>query len=387
MKTGTAKRPHVQVKLDQRLPRSPPSEFRIFPAGEWESSKGTFLFDEQSGALVLDEWRTRGLKLTFDYEHAALEPAGEIAEGAPNAGNFDLELRGGELWAVNIHWTDRAADYLRAGEYLYFSPAFAHDADGRVTRLVNIALTNLPATFGQEPLVAASERTKHMDEAALKKLTDSMTNLSECLTKHGEALQAHAEKMAEFGKPAGDDKGKGGDGGGTAAGDKGDDDGDGDEEKKATKALREKLAALTGKANVSEALGALSAMKEAAAKLSDAQGELAKLKAEKVEAEVVALVDGAIRDGKMTPAQKAQFLEIGKKDLAFLKGYVASAPKITGGTKPVQEPQDGKGGAADPVASLSDVERESARQLGVTAEAFAANKARRLKDGTIPATT
>ncbi len=365
------------AKLDQRLPRTPPEAFRVFPAGEWESSKGTFLFDDEAAELVLEEWTKRGLKLTFDYEHAALEEAGAIAEGAPNAGNFDLELRGGELWAVNIRWTDRAAGYLRAGEYLYFSPAFAHDADGRVTRLVNIALTNLPATFGQEPLVAASERTKTMDPETLKKLTDSMTNLSECLSKHGEALAKHGELFAkkDAGEGGGADDGKGDEPTKNAD--------DPEEEKKETKQLREKLAALTGKSSVGEALGVLSGMKESAAKLSQVQGELATLKAAQLETEVVALVDGAIREGKITPAQRGTFLEQGKKDLAFLKGYVATAPKITGGTKPVQEPTEKQGEGEE---SLSDVEKESARQMGVSLKDFAATKARRLKDGSHPAT-
>jgi phage I-like protein len=237
----------------------------------------------------------------------------EIAEGAPNAGNFDLELRPDGLWATNIHWTPRAEGYLRAGEYLYFSPAFAHDADGRVTRLVNIALTNLPATFGQEPLVAASERTKVMGEEALKKLTDSMANLAECLTKHGDALAKHGELLSKQGGGGG----TGDDGKAEEPAKNADEPDKDDEEKKdeaaKNKALRDRVVALTGKASLGEAMGVLSGMKDAAAKLSQVQGELEGLKSKALEAEVMALVDGAIRDGKITPRRRASSSTRGRR--------------------------------------------------------------------------
>lgn len=143
------------VRLTEQLPASLPTEFRIFPRGTFSTTKGEFTFDDASAKSVLAAWRDHGIELSLDYEHAALEDSGEIAGGAPAAGWYGLEVRDGQLWAVNVRWTPRAAEYLGNREYRYISPAFTTDAKGRVTRLINVALTNLPATDDLPALVAA----------------------------------------------------------------------------------------------------------------------------------------------------------------------------------------------------------------------------------------
>ncbi len=144
------------IRLTEQLPgTTPPTEFRIFPRGEFSTTKGNFVFDAASAKSVLAHWKEHGIGLSLDYEHASLEDAGQIASGAPAAGWYDLEVRDGELWAVNVRWTPRAAEYLKDREYRYYSPAFATDGKGHVTRLINVALTNLPATDDLPALVAA----------------------------------------------------------------------------------------------------------------------------------------------------------------------------------------------------------------------------------------
>jgi len=130
----------------------PLREFRIFPFGRVETTKGTFLFDEEAARRVMRAWMEYGNRLSIDYEHQALEP---VSNGpVPAAGWFDLEVREDGLWAVNVEWTPRAMELLRNREYRYFSPAFYVDEDGRIVELINLALTNLPATKRMEPLVA-----------------------------------------------------------------------------------------------------------------------------------------------------------------------------------------------------------------------------------------
>ena len=130
----------------------PPREFRIFPFGRVETTKGVFLFDQEAARRVMQAWRDYGNRLSIDYEHQALEP---VANGpVPAAGWFDLEVREDGLWAVNVEWTPRAAELLRNREYRYFSPAFYVDEEGRIVELINLALTNIPATKRMEPLVA-----------------------------------------------------------------------------------------------------------------------------------------------------------------------------------------------------------------------------------------
>lgn len=153
---------HLRVALDlgaEGAPRVPPAAFRIFAAGAVTTTKGVFLFDAKAGADVLAAAADWGNDFPVDYCHAMLDycPADPAAAGAA-AGWFRPELRDGELWAVDVRWTERAAAYLRAGEYRYISPAFRASEGGRVESLTNVALTNLPATKNLPALVGADQR-------------------------------------------------------------------------------------------------------------------------------------------------------------------------------------------------------------------------------------
>jgi phage I-like protein len=135
----------------------PPTEFRIFTAGDVETTKGKFLFDDEAAASVLAEYEAHGIDLMIDYDHASLASVSlDPATAGKAAGWFNLEVRDGELWAVNVRWTKPAADALRAKEWRFMSPAFGTDEDGRITSVLNVAITNLPATRKLEPLMAAS---------------------------------------------------------------------------------------------------------------------------------------------------------------------------------------------------------------------------------------
>jgi phage I-like protein len=134
--------------------RQPPSAFRVFAAGLNRSDKGDFLFDEQAAAAVMEAFRQKAIDISIDYDH---QSTATPQVSAPAAGWCRLELRAGALWATSVRWTPRAQAALDAGEYRYFSPLFNFDEDtGRITKLINIALTNTPALHELRPLVAAS---------------------------------------------------------------------------------------------------------------------------------------------------------------------------------------------------------------------------------------
>ncbi len=135
----------------------PPTEFRIFTAGQVETTKGTFTFDSDSATSVMAEYAKHGIDLMIDYDHASLASMSiDPAQAGKAAGWFNLEVRNGELWAVNVRWTPPAADALRRKEWRFMSPAFGTDESGHVTDLLNVAITNLPATRKLQPLMAAS---------------------------------------------------------------------------------------------------------------------------------------------------------------------------------------------------------------------------------------
>jgi len=157
-----------------------PTEFRIFTAGTVETTKGSFVFDADSIASVMAEYKAHGIDLMVDYAHASIDAcdARDPAEAGKAAGWFNLEVRDGELWAVNVRWSTAAAAALAGKEWRFMSPAFAVK-DGRIVSLLNVALTNIPATRKLEPLVAAARDLRTLSTGPA--FTDVSRALSEAL--------------------------------------------------------------------------------------------------------------------------------------------------------------------------------------------------------------
>ncbi len=133
-----------------------PSEFLVFRKGPNPSSKGTAIFDDAAARSVLAKYRAQNTDLIVDLEHESLGPAVR-ADSRDARGWFKLELRAGALYAVGVKWTEDGARRLRTKSQRYTSPAFYQDPETfRILELVNIGLVAMPATFGAQPLVAAS---------------------------------------------------------------------------------------------------------------------------------------------------------------------------------------------------------------------------------------
>jgi hypothetical protein len=137
----------VQLDTSGRKPTAP-TEIRIFPKGEISTKKGTFIYDSIAERIVKKLSKDWGNEHHFDYEHAAL-----LGGPSPAAGWYRLDSREDGLYAVNIRWTERAEKFLTSKEYKYLSPAFIVDKDKRIVELLNVALTNLPATNNAQPIM------------------------------------------------------------------------------------------------------------------------------------------------------------------------------------------------------------------------------------------
>jgi phage I-like protein len=147
----------------------PPTEFRIFRAGANTSDKGTFIFDDDAAEAVMSAYAKKASTLTMDYEHQAL--ADPPIEAPASCYSWTPEVRNGELWATNVKWTPRASGLIAAREYTRFSPAFFHDPKTmRVQKILNVALTNVEALDGIEPLMAASATSPTGDRPMAKKM-------------------------------------------------------------------------------------------------------------------------------------------------------------------------------------------------------------------------
>ncbi len=164
------------VALASTLPSDKlPTEFQIFEAGTVSTTKGDFIFDAAAAKSVMDEYQLHGTELFCDFDHASLaaSPTDPALSGRA-AGWFGLELRDGALWAVGVKWTPAAAEALANKEFRYQSPAFT-ETDGHITSLLNVALTNLPATRNLTPLVAASKKEQEtMDSQLVTQALDAL---------------------------------------------------------------------------------------------------------------------------------------------------------------------------------------------------------------------
>jgi hypothetical protein len=238
-----------------------PTEFRLFKAGWNETEKGAFMFDAAAAASVMAAYRAWGIDLAIDLEHQMLSPDAQPDPTARDArGWAKLELRpDGSLWAVNVRWTEDGAERLTQKRQRYVSPAFEIDPKTkRVTKIINVAITALPATHHTPALIAADARGC-MDPNLVKEALDALVagDAEKCMEilKGAIAAAASAEAPAEepsaeappaemSEKPAPDQQPADGQPAPSAD----------DEEKKAQAAASARLVRLTAKSSLGDAL-------------------------------------------------------------------------------------------------------------------------------------
>lgn len=175
---------------------TPPTEFLIFKAGVNDSQKGSALFDDLAAKLVMASYKRWGIDLAIDLEHGMLDVAPGAAD--PTArdarGWCKLEVRNGELWAVQVKWTPDGIARLTNKTQRYISPCFDRDVKTkRVIEMFNVALTAIPATNQAPALVAASAR-RILKMPKTVKVALSMDK--DLVLKALEALQAGDDEAA-----------------------------------------------------------------------------------------------------------------------------------------------------------------------------------------------
>lgn len=147
----------------------PRSEFLLIPFGEVQVERplvgdGSFEFTRRHAESALRWYESLGRKLAIDYEHQMFADVSPRADGLKPAAGWigGLEIRADGLWAVDVVWTDRAAQLIRGGEYRYFSPVIFWTDEDRtdVAGLGPVALTNDPAMHGVAALAAGRERAR-----------------------------------------------------------------------------------------------------------------------------------------------------------------------------------------------------------------------------------
>jgi phage I-like protein len=240
----------------------------------------------------------------------------------------------GAIWA-DAEWTERGRDALAKKEYRYISPVFLHDERGEITTVLRAALTNspnlqLPALNSEGPELINQEASMNKELCAALGLPETATE-AEALAAAG-ALRSKAALNA-----AGEPPGK----------------------SARTDTSPVDLAAYAPRAD-------LNAMETRALA---AEKQLAELNADRLKQEAEAAVDEAIRNRKIPPASRAEYLAFcaTREGLETVRKVTAAAPAIIG-TDP-QAPE-GTPPVAGGGAALNAEEAALAKAMGYTAEEF-----------------
>lgn len=271
-----------------------PEEIKILPYGHVESRKGPFEVDEESYKAISDYFKDRKLDVVIDYEHQTLEGVQAPAAGWIKSLNFKPK---DGIYAM-VEWTEKAKEYLKNKEYKYLSPVIARrNTDGRAVQLHSIGLTNTPAIDGMEAIVNSlnNKFDNGGNEMDLKQIALAL----------GLGEDATEEQIIDAIKNINAMK---------------------DEQN--TVACKEVLEALELKdgATVAEAKGKIIALKNPAGYVSTEDFLALKELIQKKDSND--LVQLALSEGKITPAQKTWAEQIALKDAEGFKEFLKNAPVV-----------------------------------------------------------
>lgn len=275
----------------------PPTEFRLWEFGEvrarWAGGREeTFVFDHASAESVMRDFRARGHDLSLDYNHAQFDERPRSDRDMRAAGSFELELRSDGLWMVNIQWTEDAANYVRRREYRYLSPTFDVDRKSRrIVALHNVALTPNPATLGALPLVA-SQGQPPPDEAGREDTHVDPEVIGLAATASPTEVTVRAAALHNF---------------------------------------EQFVLTRLGAADRETATGKLEAVLAKAAQADQLAEQVEQLQTAAEDAERERLIEQALADRKLTPAQAGDNGWARTCPLATLKAYLQDAPTIIPG--------------------------------------------------------
>lgn len=283
---------------------------QLLPDGTFRSADGSgrpaecasWRIDAEIAAALIADVAARANPLALDYEHQTLRAA-DNGQPAPAAGWFKtLEYRpGAGLYATDVEWTERARTMIASREYRYLSAVFSYDQTGRVTRILHAALTNNPALDGMDAVyvaaLAASFNPPHQENTVLLQKLIAALGLAADATED-QALAACSALKTQAGE------------------------------------AETRIAALSANQADPARFVPIGVM-------HDLQTRIAALTSQVNEAQVTDLVDVALADGRLLPAQEPWARELGKTNLAALTAYLATAPQIaalsgiqTGGKAP-----------------------------------------------------
>lgn len=299
-----------------------PKRIQVLPSGkEIRGVDGRHWKNEDPGALCAkmnsSELVTVKNGCVIDENHSTDLSAPKGGE-APAFGwfrNFTLETDG-SIWA-DVEWNARGLKAVSEKEYKYISPVFTRDKDGNITEILRAALTNNPNL--DNPALNSSQKTA--EEKNMEKELCAALGLPENATM-ADGLIAIEKLKTEL---------------------------------NGAKVKEVDLAAYAPRADLGAALQ----------RAEKAEKKIAEMNAASLKAKAAAAVEQAVKDGKIAPASKSEYLELCSSEDGFAKfeKIMAVTPSITGGTQVSDKAPENKNSV-----ELNASEKEWASSMGYTEE-------------------
>lgn len=306
-----------------------PSEAHLLPVGPFRASDGrpaecaAWQLDAQIAQRVIAIAAAQKNDILIDFEHQSLRSRenGKRVEAAGWVPRTFEWREGKGLFATNIAWVSDTPDLITQKKYRYISTVFFYNAaTGEVLEIVSIALTNTPALDGLEAL------------ADLARKFSTAGGLPPGNNSEGDDEMPDKKQLAAL----------------TAERD----------------AANTKVAALT--ADLDKSKAQVVDLTKQNAELSDKVAASDKEKAEAAlaadKAKHAELLQAALTDGRLTPAQKA-WAE--KQSLADLTEYLDSTNPLA-----LLNKQTGGKGGGEGSHGLTQVELAECAKMGVSPEEF-----------------
>lgn len=353
---------HLTALLIAALALSAKADVQILPFGEFSGRDGRpgkdlkWKLGNESGAALAKLLNAKHGKVRFnlDYDHQTFrsESNGQPAPASGWGNTFEWRDNDG-LYLLDVKWTARAKAMIDADEYSYISPVIVYDKKtGEIVDVINASLVNIP---NLEMHAVAEEQLARMNaldstfinpqEKPEMKLLLALLGLAATATEDEAIAAVNALKSGH----------------------------------QATLTALNTALGLKPEADVDAATSAIATLKTQSATgdkttqatIATLQAQVAQLSAAQAEREVNALVDQALVDGKLLPAQKAWAINLGKASLANLQSFLKDAPKVAASLSQ-QQSNDGAGDAEDKSkAKLGEAELAMCNAMGLTPEQFA----------------
>ena len=281
----------------------------MLPKGHVSSTKGDFEVDDRDIAGIIRQFKARRLDLVIDYEHQTLSDV-----QAPAAGWIKDLYPGEDALMARVEWTPKGREYIANKEYRYLSPVvLVKKADQHAAVFHSAALTNTPAITGMFAIINSDALSIEEEEEPRMELSALIELLG---LEEGTAEEDVLKRIKELTQQAAEE-GQGGQEGKEGPA------------KEGTQLVANKtvldLLGLPEDARTEDVTARIMAFKAGDSVLQRRVAELEKQAASQKAEELVGL---AMKDGKLSPAQKEWAVAYALSDPKGFAKFVEKAPVV-----------------------------------------------------------